>query len=221
MRSGEVPASKHYSFPMRTDTAPFDNNDVRMAIKYATDREKILTAVLRGHGYIGNDHPIGRNQTYFASELPQRERDLDKAKFHLKRAGHSKLSVKLHSAEGLYPGAVDAIVLLKEQMAPIGIDVEVVRVPSDGYWSDVWKKKAWAACWWSARPTEDLIFSAVYFSESDLNDTFWKNSRFDDLLKRARGELDQKRRLQMYTEMQELVHFEGGELIPVFGHIIV
>jgi peptide/nickel transport system substrate-binding protein len=34
--------SLFYTLPMKTDTAPFDNNDVRLALKYAIDREEIL-----------------------------------------------------------------------------------------------------------------------------------------------------------------------------------
>jgi len=67
---------------MLTTVAPFDNNDVRLALKYAVDREQLVKKVLRGYGAPGNDHPIGRNQRYHASELPQRKYDPDKAKFH-------------------------------------------------------------------------------------------------------------------------------------------
>ena len=35
----QVQSSLHYTFPMRTDVAPFDNVDVRLALKHAIDRE--------------------------------------------------------------------------------------------------------------------------------------------------------------------------------------
>src|SRR5262249_42493704 len=34
----EISGAPHYTFPMRCDTAPFDNKDVRLALKYAIDR---------------------------------------------------------------------------------------------------------------------------------------------------------------------------------------
>jgi peptide/nickel transport system substrate-binding protein len=72
---------------MRTDTPPFDNNDVRLALKYAVDRQQLIDKILRGRGKLGNDHPIGRSNRFYAAQLPQRVYDPDKAKFHLKKAG--------------------------------------------------------------------------------------------------------------------------------------
>ena len=48
---------------MLTDLAPFDNNDVRLALKYAIDREALVETILRGHGTVGNDHPIGSTRS--------------------------------------------------------------------------------------------------------------------------------------------------------------
>src|SRR5262249_26393895 len=39
--------TKHYSLPMLTDTPPYDNNDVRMALKYAINRKDLLERVLQ------------------------------------------------------------------------------------------------------------------------------------------------------------------------------
>jgi len=36
---------------------------------------------------LGNDHPIASIQKYYAAELPQREYDPEKAKYHIKKAG--------------------------------------------------------------------------------------------------------------------------------------
>ena len=86
----EVPSGTHITMPMHTDVAPFDNNDVRLALKYALDRESALKKILKGHGTLGNDHPIGAVLPYHAAELEQRLYDPDKAKFHLKKAGQGK-----------------------------------------------------------------------------------------------------------------------------------
>ena len=58
MQVYDVPSAGHYTFPMRCDTAPFDNNDLRLALKYGIDREDLVSKILRGYGKIGNDHPV-------------------------------------------------------------------------------------------------------------------------------------------------------------------
>ena len=110
----DVVSTQHYTFPMRTDLAPFDNNDVRMALKLSIDRDEVLDKVLNGYGLVGNDHPISPANRYYNSELEQRAYDPEKAKWHLKKAGMSNLKVELSASDGLYAGAVDTAVLFSE-----------------------------------------------------------------------------------------------------------
>ncbi|MDP6723118.1 MAG: ABC transporter substrate-binding protein, partial [Pirellulaceae bacterium] len=107
----KVNAKLHRTWPMQSDTPPFDNNDVRLALKYAVDREELVEKVLNGTGSVGNDHPISPINKYFNTELPQRVYDPDKAKFHLKKAGMETLTVKLSTSEGIWDGAMDAALL--------------------------------------------------------------------------------------------------------------
>ena len=217
----ETSGTAHFTFAMRTDTPPFDNNHVRLALKHALDREPMLQTVLRGHGALGNDHPIGRSNRYHADELPQREYDIDKAKFHLKKAGLSNLKVDLSAAGAAFAGAVDAAVLYKEHAAKAGIEINVVREPNDGYWSNVWMQKPWCAVYWGGRPTEDWMFSTAYAAGAPWNDSFWAHERFNKLLIEARAELDEAKRRGMYVEMQTIVRDEGGVVVPMFNNYVM
>jgi peptide/nickel transport system substrate-binding protein len=217
----ETSGTAHYTFAMRTDTAPFDNNDVRLALKYALDRDALLKSVLRGHGVVGNDHPISLSNRYHAGDLPQRKYDVDKAKFHLKKAGLSNLKVDLSAADAAFAGAVDAAVLYKEHAAKAGIEINVVREPNDGYWSNVWLKKPWCAVYWGGRPTEDWMFSTAYAAGAPWNDTYWEHERFNKLLIEARAELNEAKRRAMYVEMQTIVSNEGGVVVPMFNNYVM
>lgn len=210
--------NKQITLPMRTDTAPYDSYDVRMAVKHIIDREQWLQKIAFGYGELGNDNPIGPANIYRATtdELPQREYDPEKAKYHLKKAGHSKLSLQFHAAETGFGGAIDAGQLMRETAKAAGIDIEVVREPDDGYWSNVWQKKAFCACYWSGRPTENWIFSQIYAADASWNDTFWKHDRFNDLLVQGRAELDTTKRREIYVEMQQIVNDDGGLNLPLF-----
>lgn len=184
----KLEGARHYTIPMLTTMKPYDNNDTRLGLKYIIDREQMIKVVLRGYGYVGNDHPIPRNNQYYASELPQRKYDPDKAKFHLKKAGVLDHTFKLHAADAAYPGAVDAAVLIQESASKAGIKIKVVREPDDGYWENVWMKKEWVQTYWSGRATADWMFSIAYAADASWNDAFWKHEKFNQLLKAARAE---------------------------------
>ena len=210
----------HYTFPMLMETAPFNDNNVRMALKLSLDREQMLQKILKGYGSVGNDHPISPANRYVNKEMPQRTYDPEKAKWHLKQAGQEGLTVELHASDAAFGGAVDAAVLYKETAAAAGINIDVVREPGDGYWSNVWLKKPWCACYWGGRPTEDWMFSTAYQSGVPWNDTQFNNARFDELLLAARAELDEAKRREMYYEMQAIVADDGGVVVPFFYNYV-
>ncbi len=217
----EVPGNQHYTMPMRMDLDPFTNNDIRLALKYGIPRSEILKKILGGYGYLGNDHPIGKGQAYFNKDLPQRELDPDRARFHLKKAGLSKLDVTLSASDAPWVGAVDAAQLVQEAARPGGINVNIDRVAEDGYWTDTWLKAPWCLSYWGGRPTEDWMFQTAYSAESSWNETFMQHERFNKLLLLARGELNTELRRAMYYEMQEILHNEGGSVIPVFTSYLI
>lgn len=210
----------HYTMPMHVNAAPFDDVNVRLALKHAIDREAIVEKVLKGYGTVGNDHPIASSMPYYNADLAQHAYDPEKAKHYLRKAGLDALDVTLHTADAAFNGAVDASVLFSEAAKAAGINVKVSREPDDGYWSNVWLQKPFCTSYWGGRPTPDLMFSAAYAANADWNATKWRNEWFNELLVAARAELDQDRRSEMYGEMQQLCQTDGGALIPAFGQYV-
>ena len=215
----EVGGTKHFPYPMLKTMAPFDDHDVQMALKYAVNREAWVQKILKGHGYVGNDHPVGRNQKFFASGLEQRSYDPDKARFHLKKAGQDGLTVPLFAAD-VYPGGVDGAILYQSDAKAAGINIDVQRLPVDGYWVDVPLKKPWHVSTLAGRPTVDWVMSVSYAAGAAWNDTTWANERFNKLLKQARAELAESKRAEMYNEMQQLVRDDCPTVIPAFANFI-
>jgi len=215
-----VAGNQHYTFPMLTNLAPFDNADVRMALKLLCPRQEMVDKILSGYGTVGNDHPIGQSVPYAANDLPQRELDVDKAKFHLQKAGAEGLSVQLSAADAAFAGAVDAAVLYSEAAKAAGVNIQVVREPNDGYWSDVWQTKPWCACYWGGRPTVDAMLALAYVPGAAWNDSNWENDRFVELLEMGRAELDPAKRAEIYHEAQVLVRDDGGTVVPMFANYV-
>ncbi len=213
----------HYTFPMRVDVAPFDNFDLRMALKLAVKRQEMVDKILLGHGALGNDHPISTAVPFHAASLEQREFDPDLAKFHYQKSGHSG-PIPLSTSDAAFSGADDASQLIAASAAEVGISIDVIREPKDGYWSNVWNRKPWCSCYWGGRSTADWMFSAAYVADTEWNDTAWRTGeaaeKFNRLVVEARLELDQAKRAELYTEAQRLIRDDGGALIPMFANYI-
>ena len=214
----------HYTFPMRLDVDPFGDYDLRMALKYSVNKQEMVDKILLGHGTVGNDHPISPSVPFHAAALEQREYDADKARFHYEKSGHSG-PIQLSASDAAFAGAVDAAQLIQSSAAAAGIEIEVIREPKDGYWSNVWNKKGWCACYWGGRPTADWMFSSAYVASSEWNDTAWRTTdsavQFNTIVEQARAELDQSKRGDMYFEAQRLIHDDGGAIVPMFANYIM
>lgn len=205
-----------YCFPMHCNTAPFDNNDLRLALKYAIDREAMVKTILGGYGKVGNDFPINENYALAALDIEQRRYDPDKAAFHYKKSGHDS-PVILRTSDAAFPGAVDASVLFQQTAKKAGIPIELKREPSDGYWTNVWNVQPFCASYWGARATQDLFYSTSYLKSSEWNDTRFMRDDFEKLLMQARAELDQDKRKAIYRDMAVMVRDEGGLILPMFN----
>lgn len=214
-----IPSGAAVVMTMFCDTAPFDDVNVRLALKLAVDREDIVNKIAFGAAIPGNDAHVSPNMPYWA-DLPQRKYDPDKARFHLKKAGREGLEVSLSTADGLFPGALDMCVLYAEHAKAAGIKLKVIREPSDGYYSDVWLKKPFVNGLWGARPTPDQMFTLAYKDDAPWNESHWRNPRFNELLLLTKAELDQDKRAMMYKEMQQLMRDDGGTIIPMFTNFV-
>jgi peptide/nickel transport system substrate-binding protein len=215
-----VPSASAITMPMFCDTAPFDDVDVRMALKLAMNREEIVEKIAFGAAIPGNDFHHSPAQPYYPEGLEQLSYDPDQAKALLKKAGKEGLTVDLSSAESLFSGAVDMCVLYAEHAKAAGITINVVREPNDGYYSDVWLKKPFCAVAWGARPTPDVMYSLAYKDDAAWNESRWKNPRFNELLLEGKSELDDTRRAEIYREMAIIARDDGGTIIPFFRNFV-
>lgn len=216
-----ITGTQHYAFAMDTRAEPFSNKHVRLALKYAIDRQELVDKILSGYGSVGNDQPIGPSQRFYAPDIKQHSYDPDKARFHLKEAGLDRLEVQLSAANAAFSGGVDSAVLYSERAVPAGIDIKVVREPDDGYWDDIWMKKPFCETFWSGRPTADWQFSLAYAADAPWNETYWDNPRFNELLVAARSLSDDAKRREMYREMQAICSEDGGSVIPMFANYVM
>ncbi len=205
---------------MMLDRAPTSDNNVRLALKYALDREKVVNNVLKGYGSIGNDHPIAPIDPFYCDEIPQRTYDPDKARFHIKKAGLENKPLDYYTSDVPGAGSVSIAQIYQQTAAKAGIKLNLIQPPADTYWSSVWIQKPICASGWDARPVPDLIFSIAFASGGSYNETKWSNERFEKLMVDARSEKDFAKRKDMYCEMQRMLQDEGGHITCAFRDYI-
>ena len=215
-----APGGQNFVILMMCDRPPFDNADVRRALKYAIDRKEIVDTVLNGYGTVGNDHPIPHYDRYFHSELPLRPYDPDKSRHYLKKAGLDGLSVELATSSAAFTEAPATADLYSRQAKRAGIDVKVARRKFEGYWDDVWMKEPFCMSFWGGRPTADMMLSAIYESNADWNDTHWHAPDFGKFLLEARRTRNEEKRRAIYWRLQEMVHEDGGYIVPMFADFV-
>jgi peptide/nickel transport system substrate-binding protein len=208
--------SNYTNLVMRDDLGPVANPDFVLAMKYLLDREQIGKVAFRGLGIIGNDQPLPPNHRYFLADLPQRRSDPEKAKFHLQKSGMDGKTLPLVASLAA-TGSIDVAQLLQVSAQQIGLKLDIKQMPADGYWSNHWMKHPLHFSNINQRPTADLMFSLLFKSDANWNESGWKNPQFDQLLLAARGETNEAKRKQMYGDMQVLVHEKCGIGIPHFN----
>lgn len=204
---------------MKLTEPPFDNQDLVLALKYCVDRQAMLDVILQGYGQIGSDVAVAPWIKYGLPD-PPRERNIDKAKEHLVKAGYPDgidLEFTFCELEAQWPAMA---AMFKENCADVGINLELSRVAADTFWSESWMQEPFCMTTWSMR-TCDASLAVMYTSEAEWNESDWKSPAFDELLFKARQTLDLEERTKLYQDAQRLAQDEAGTIVPIFNDNMV
>ena len=205
---------------MRIDVPPFNDNNVRQAMRLIVDQHQMLTSVLSGYGSIANDlfSPFDPG---FDSALPQRNQDIAQAKFLLNKAGHSGLTVDLHTTNGA-AGMVDSATVFATQAAAAGVTVNIHNDPN--YYGNQYLKLPFSVDFWGTRSYLPQVAEGM-LPTSPFNETHWPptsgtGSNYISLYNQALAEVDPTKRNDLIHEMQSLEYNDGGYIIPFFNDLV-
>jgi len=213
-----TPSGAWFAWIMATDRAPTNDLNLRQAMKHCVDRQYLVDNVMLGHGSVGNDFPVNPGLPTYCADIPQNDYDPEKAKWYWDKTGLSSIQIDVSNAA--HPNALDASIILQEQARAAGIEIELNRVPDDGYWSHTWMQVPFCVTGWNSRPTADSILTIAHACGGSWNETFWCNERFDELLVMGRVETDLARRQEIYCEASTILHDDGGLFLPFFQNYI-
>ncbi|MGX7829165.1 ABC transporter substrate-binding protein [Actinokineospora sp. 24-640] len=212
------PNSAAQAFAMKLDRPPFDNRDLREAMFLLADRGQLVESVLAGSGQVGNDL-FGKGYQHYAEDIPQRERDLDRARHLIRKAGAEGLTVTLDTSAAA-AGMVEAATVFADQVKGSGLTIEVGMGNKDSYWSDTLKNGSLSSFRSGAMPIETHIAQRL-LSGSGTNVTKWARPDFDALYEKVVSTSDAAQRADAYRQMQRTLHAEGGYLMWGFADWIV
>jgi peptide/nickel transport system substrate-binding protein len=205
------PGRGWYSIEMRTDTPPFDDPQVRKALRLVTDRQAMVDLVLQGEGIMTCDNIVGPDDPHrWDGECTQ---DISQARELLAEAGYPNgIDVTLYTSNSLSP-MVPLAEVYQQQAAEAGINVTIEQVPPDTYWTDVWGVEPMFVSGDLQYPA-DFSLHLFYHSGSPYNASYYANPAFEQLLADARAALDADERTALYQQAQQLLFEDGGTLVP-------
>jgi len=210
------------------------DKQVRLALAYATDKQKIIDVVLLGLGEPGIALIPSGLGDWFNSSIRDYEFDVDKANQLLDAAGYKDsngdgirdmpdgsrpLTFRLNypNTESTYPRVAE---LLSEMWSKIGVKLEIQVAESDALTAQCcpaldYDVMIWG---WIADPDPNtlLIVPTTDQIPTGYNETGFSNARYDELYKQQGVELDRSKRQDMVWEMQSIVHEDVPYIIPYY-----
>lgn len=202
------PSISYTYIGMNMTKAPLNDIRVRKAINYAIDKQAIIDVILNGNGKIATS-PIAPGVFGFTDKTKNYEYNVEKAKELMKEAGYENgftTSILVFSEEANTQTAEIVQAYLKE----IGIDLKIEIVEVSAYW-DMTERgvhNLFLGSWGVVTGDADYGLYAMYHSSAKGgagNRDFYENEKVDELLDKAKTEIDPETRKKLYEEAQILI----------------
>ena len=211
------PSNTTWVIRIRSDRPPANDVRVRQALKAGTNNKELLEGAIHGFGVIGYNTPFGPTHGDYFLEVPEPICDVEKAKKLLADAGYADgLEITLYVQEQSPVPAMATI--WKEQMAKIGVTVNIQLVPADIYFGadNMWLEVDFGITDWSARPYPQPYLDMAYITDAPWNECHWSDPEIDELADLASKEMNHDERVKLYHRIQEIFIERGPIIVPFF-----
>ncbi|MFE2744730.1 ABC transporter substrate-binding protein [Streptomyces scopuliridis] len=197
---------------MRTASGPFADARVREALRLVVDREAMVKQVLSGYGTVANDI-MGTGDPHYARDIPQRERDLAKAKQLLTEAKFDlSRTYDLVTTEDI-SGLAESATLFAAQAREAGIKIKVVKQESGAFYEKTWLKGDLYTSYWGTNDSVVFFASKTLVSEAGQNEAGFADKDFDASYRKVIGTADEKARATALRELQQIEFDRSGYLL--------
>lgn len=186
---------------------PFDDIRVRQAMCYAIDRQNILDMVAGGKGtLIGSGVYAGFAKYFNASLVDTYAYNVDKAKELLADAGYPDGFSMTITVPSNYQFHIDTAQVIVEQLKKVGIKAEIQLIEWSSWLSDTYKGRQFQSTIIgldSKLAPSDVL--KRYQSDAGSNFISYVNPEFDRIFKLAVAEADDKKKVDYYMQLQEIL----------------
>jgi peptide/nickel transport system substrate-binding protein len=202
-------------FTMRIDQAPFNDVNVRQAMRLLVDRQQLIDSALDGYGTVASDVFSPYDPDFDASL--HRQQDIPQAKYLLKKAGYDNdLTVTLTTSP-LETGMVAMATVLAEQAAAAGVTIKLQQVdPGTFFATGKYLNWTFSQDYYSYAAYLNQVAQSFLGSASPFNETHLNNAHYTSLYNQANATPDASTRKQILYEMQNFDFTQGTYIIPTF-----
>jgi peptide/nickel transport system substrate-binding protein len=199
-------------FTMRVDQAPFNDVNVRQALRLLVGRQQVINSGLAGYGVVAND-VFSPYDPDFDHALV-REQDISQAKFLLKKAGQENLTVTLVTSPAA-TGMVSMATVLAQQAKAAGVTIKLNNVPSSTFFGKNYLSWTFSQDFYNYSPYLAQVAQSM-LSASPFNETHTNNTTLNNLYKQANATLSESTRKQIEYEMQMFDFTQGAYIVPAY-----
>lgn len=211
--SGEI-----IPFTMRVDQPPFNDVNVRQALRLLVDRPQLIDSALDGYGVVANDIFSPYDPDFDHSLVRPAQGDIQQAKFLLKKAGQESLTVSL-TTSAVATGTVAMATVLVAQAKVAGVTINLNNVPSSVFFGPNYLQWKFAQDYYNYYPYLAQVAESM-LTGSPFNETHTNNASYTSLYNQANATDDPSLRKELLHEMQTFDFNEGGYIIPAFIDVL-
>ncbi len=205
-------------FLLNTAQPPFDQVEVRQALQWALNRDAIAALVWQGQAAPSADPVSPSNPWYSGPGVYAGGPDLDRARALLAEAGYGDGLQIRFAAQPQVPTQPLVGQLLQQQLAPIGIDLEVQSFESARWFEELASQRYQiTSTYWSATadPGEHCVLPLTH-SQSPWNfSAFNQSPELDAALDALRFTVDPEARRTAYANVMALQQEQSPAVFQV------
>jgi peptide/nickel transport system substrate-binding protein len=211
--SGEI-----VPFTMRVDQPPFNDVNVRQAMRLLVDRPQLIDSALDSYGVVANDIFSPYDPAFDHSLVRPAQGDIPQAKFLLKKAGQEGLTVQL-TTSAVATGTVAMATVLAAQAKAAGVTVNINNVPPGTFFGPNYLKWTFSQDYYNYYPYLSQVATSMLLG-SPYNETHTNDPHYTSLYNQANATANPSVRREIVREMQQFDFTQGGYIIPAYIDVL-